>query len=62
MISIKDMTFIFKYRARHWAFQWVHDDEGDIGIQIFGIVTLNKYKEHTLILWFKNYKETPKYV
>lgn len=51
------------YQFTHWAFKWVQDSEGDIGFQMFGIITAIKYKEHTIWKFGRtNYDDAPKYV
>jgi hypothetical protein len=50
-----------RYRLRHFIFRWVEDEDGDIGLQFFGIVTFVKYKEHTLVYWFGNFKIADKF-
>jgi hypothetical protein len=42
-------------------FRWVKDDEGDIGIEIFGVLTLIKYKYSTIVYWFKRFDNADKY-
>lgn len=32
-------------------FRWVIDDEGDIGLQVCGSITLIKYKDSTIVYW-----------
>lgn len=51
------------YRFWHWMFFWTVDDEGDLTLRIAGILFLTKYKEHTVIRWFKDYKASaPKHL
>ncbi len=38
-----------KYRLKHWFFQWKQDDEGDIALVVANLLTLLKYKEHTIV-------------
>lgn len=43
-------------------FKWVKDEDCDIGLSLFfGLVTFVKYKDTTLIYWFKSYDLAPKY-
>jgi hypothetical protein len=42
-------------------FRWVKDKDGDIGLQIFGILTFIKYKTSTLIYWFKAFDDADKW-
>lgn len=49
-----------RLRFSMWAFKWVMDEEYDIGIQLFGCLTLLKYKQSTLFLWNKKYPAAPK--
>lgn len=51
-----------EYKMTHAAFRWVMDEDGDIGIEIFRLVTLLKYKEHTIIKFGKKYENAPKYI
>lgn len=39
----------YRYRLSHWCFKWISDDDGDVGIRLFGFLYLIKYKEHTVI-------------
>ena len=50
------------YRLQHFMFSWVQDNEGDIGLQFFRLITFIKYKEHTIIHFGKKYERAPKYV
>lgn len=43
-------------------FRWVMDNEGDVGLEIAGVVTLLKYKRGTLVLWFARLPNAPKFV
>lgn len=45
---------MFKLKLK--CFKWIKDESGDIGITLFGIVTLLKYKEMTIIYWFKKFE------
>lgn len=51
-----------------FVFHWVQDEDGDIGLQFFRLITFVKYKEHTLVYFGrknsfrKNWKPAPKYV
>ncbi len=47
---------------RRRGFRWVQDEEGDIGVEIFGVVSFVKYKDSTIIIWFATYADAPKYV
>ena len=40
-----------RYRFTHWFFRWVMDTDGDLGLQVAGVVTFIKYKEHTCVYW-----------
>lgn len=51
---------IRKFRVS--IFRWVQDEDGDIGLEVFGLITFLKYKENTIIELFKRYKKAPKYV
>lgn len=51
----------FKYKLNRWMFKWVSDEDGDIGIQIFGVITFIKYKESTLIYLGKKYQPADKW-
>jgi len=61
-MTLKEKLEILKYKLEHKALRWVQDEEGDLGLEILGVVTLVKYKEHTIVKWFKNYERAPKYV
>ena len=52
---------IFNYRFSHWMFKWVKDEDGDIGLQIMGVITFIKYKESTLIYFFRNFEGADKW-
>jgi hypothetical protein len=60
--KVKSWFLTMRYRFIHWLFYWVVDSGGDIGLRIAGIVTLVKYKEHTVFYWFKHFERAPKYV
>lgn len=45
-----------------WFCRWVQDEDGDIGLEVFGIITFIKYKHETIIKWFKVYPDARKYV
>ena len=57
-MSIRVMWYCFQ----HFMLSWVQDNEGDIGLQFFRLITFIKYKEHTLIYIGKNFEPAPKYV
>lgn len=42
--------------------RWIVDNEDDIGLTFWNIITFVKYKEHTLIHFFKKFRDAPKYV
>jgi hypothetical protein len=42
--------------------KWVVDEDGDLGIELFGIITLIKYKRSTILMFNKNYPDAAKYV
>jgi len=50
------------FRLRLFMFRWVQDNEGDIGLEFFRLITFIKYKECTLIYIGKNFEPAPKYV
>ena len=35
---------------KDWALRWVRDEDGDIGLQVFGFITFVKYKYSTIIV------------
>lgn len=41
--------------------RWIVDDEGDIGITFWNIVTLIKYKDSVIVKWFTTYENAGKY-
>lgn len=45
------------YRLSHFLCRWVSDPDGDVGLELFRVLTLTKYKEHTIYRWFKNYPD-----
>ncbi len=42
---------IMWHRFKTWAFRWVQDTDGDLGLQVFRVVTFIKYKDSTLVYW-----------
>lgn len=54
---------MWKYRFRHWIFQWKQDEEGDLAFVFLGFIAFIKYKEHTLVK-FDGHKmaDAPKYL
>lgn len=52
---------LLSYKIRRSIFRWVQDEEGDIGLEIFGIVSFVKYKEGTIVHWFKKFNNAEKY-
>jgi len=42
--------------------RWIVDEEGDIGITFFNIITLVKYKHQIMVRWFKKFQNASKYV
>jgi len=62
-LKLNYIKAVTPYRFWHWLFMWTLDDEGDLTLRIAGILYLTKYKEHTIIRWFRGYKTSaPKYV
>ena len=52
----------WKYKFKRWFFRWITDAEGDIGLSLCGgLVTLLKYKDHTLVYFFRSYLPAGKY-
>jgi hypothetical protein len=44
-------------------FRWIVDEDKDVGLELFwGLVTLVKYKDHTITYWFRRFTDAPKYV
>ncbi len=41
--------------------RWIIDSEGDIGLSFWGIITFIKYKDSTIIYWFKRFRTAPRY-
>lgn len=37
--------------------KWIVDEEGDIGLTFWNVVTFIKYKHSVIVLWFTNYKQ-----
>lgn len=48
------------YRLRRVLFRWVMDTEGDIGLELFRILSFIKYKESTVLKWNAKYSDAPK--
>ena len=43
--------------------KWIIDEDGDIGLTFWNIVTFLKYKNSTIVEWFTEYdKSAPKYI
>lgn len=43
--------------------KWIQDEEGDIGLTFWNIITFIKYKHSVLVQWFTNYTVlAPKYI
>lgn len=42
--------------------KWVIDEDGDVGISFWSIVTLFKYKNSVIPVWFKKFPEAPRYL
>lgn len=61
-MGIKDKLQVMRYRIGRKLFRWVQDDEGDLGVTLFGVVTLIKYKGSTIIKWWARYEDAPKYI
>ena len=40
--------------------RWIVDEDGDIGLSFFNIVTFIKYKEGVIVDWFKRYENAPR--
>jgi len=55
------MFTYYGYKIRHAMFKWVTDNDGDVGLQIFGVLTIIKYKEHAIFEWFKRYPDAGRY-
>lgn len=41
--------------------RWIIDDEGDIGLSFWDIIVIIKYKYSTIVEWFVEYEDAPKY-
>jgi len=41
--------------------RWIKDEEGDIGLTFWNIITLVKYKDSIIIKWFIEYEPADKY-
>lgn len=42
--------------------RWIIDEDGDVGITFWGIVTFVKYKQDVIVHWFKQFPvNAPKY-
>lgn len=39
--------------------RWIIDEDGDIGLTFWNIITFIKYKERVIISWFKRYETAP---
>ena len=45
------------------AMKWILDDDGDIGLTFWGVVTFIKYKHSVIVYWFRRFdKPAPKYL
>ena len=42
--------------------RWIVDEDGDIGLTFWGVVTFVKYKHSVIVDWFKRYPDAPKYL
>jgi hypothetical protein len=42
--------------------RWVQDADGNIGLELFKILSLIKYKKRTLMVWFVKLQDAPLYV
>lgn len=43
--------------------KWIIDDDGDIGLSFWGVVTFIKYKHSVVVYWFKEFDTpAPKYI
>lgn len=42
---------LFRFKLSMKVFKWVQDEDGDVGLQVCGLVTFIKYKDMTVILW-----------
>ena len=43
--------------------RWVIDEEGDIGLTFWGVVTFVKYKHSVIVCWFRRFPiDAPKYL
>ena len=54
------MRGLEQYRAENM--RWIVDEDGDIGISFYNILTLIKYKDSTIVIWFKKYPTAPKHL
>lgn len=49
---------MWSYKFRHWFFRWIVDVDGDVGLTLCGgLVTFVKYKEHTIVYWWKKFSD-----
>jgi len=48
--------YLIWFRIKLLVFRWVTDDEWDVGLQLFRCVTFIKYKDCTLIYWFRHFE------
>lgn len=62
LYGIKAKWPMWRWQFTHSMVRWVQDEDGDIGVRILWIVTLVKYKQSTLVHWFKRYPDAPKRV
>jgi hypothetical protein len=41
--------------------RWIQDDDKDVGITFWNIVTFIKYKHSVIVYWFKKFPNAEKY-
>ena len=51
----------WSFSIRQRLFRWVQDEDGDVGLQIAGIVTFIKYKDMAIVYWFKKFERAGKW-
>lgn len=51
-----------RYQVSERVFRWVEDEDGDVGLEVFGLVTFVKYKHSTIVGWKRHYKSARRYL
>ena len=49
-----------EFQVKRFIARYVRDNDGDIGITLFRIFTIIKYKDTVLFYWFKHFEDASK--